>query len=156
MRNSEDHFFHIDNISTDNPHKGDVVSFISKQGKKGREAVSISVSLKENKDSYYDIPHYKGKATSKEIKRGSKETKSASGAAGFILGAAIDPSLGILSGIVGWAFGEGAKTRKIEVTSRCIKCGETAKTITRKSGGLIGFQCSKCYHYWRIKYKHRK
>ena len=156
VRNFEDHFFHIDNISTDSPHKGDIVSFISKQGEKGKEAISISVSSKKNKDSSYDTPYYKGKSTSKEIQERRKETRNATGAVGFILGAAIDPSIGILSGIAGWMLGEDTKTQKIEVTSRCIKCGGIAKTETRRNGGLIGFQCPRCYHYWKTKYRHRK
>ena len=155
----EDYFFHVSQVQgVGSISEGDIVSFSPSVGRNDKLAAA-SVVVKSRKPKQSGRPYY-GKATyRKEVVKPAKDGTSKVGNAwgmgiiGAFAGGSAGGPIGVVAGAVIGAIyghmdgedkdGEAGVTKKIEITSPCIKCGGEGQ-VTAQVDGRTGFQCRAC------------
>jgi cold shock CspA family protein len=147
-----DHFFHVTQVQGDNsPGEGDLVSFTPEIGKAGKLA-ALNVIITQKAVSGSNAPYYaKPQYTEVYVKKSGTGYPGKAALAGATVGTYIaGPVGGLVCGIGGLILGAldcALETKKVEITSRCLRCGGIGQ-VTSEVDGRLGFQCQRCKKFW--------
>jgi len=145
-----DYFFHVSKvIGTELPQPGDSVNFNFREGKKGKAATDIHIIRRKPVQNH--TPYFGRRIQRDEVvDSGSSKVGSAalSGSVGLALGG---PVGAVIGAALGYTFGTEREptSKKVLVTSQCIRCGGTGY-VTARVNGRTGFQCLNCHHFWKV------